>query len=252
MTQKNRSVKNALFRALGFAVVFAVADAFVRDPAILRLTSTRLGPRQDNALGEGISKQEVEIEDFNKDSFLSDMESSLKELEVYQKELLDSLHKLTSTSSNKQRPTNKQDQIDRQCMPFQKLAQQAASLNAKYDEEIRQIRSRNPGIARANDLQQYKLAEPTKALASLGAISMCGLLVSKLATLPMDVTSIVEWPGFFSNTEVVEQVQPTSQEENLLEFSLDTPIASIPHSYKDFSKFEIYGSSTQVEEWFSM
>lgn len=101
------------------------------------------------------------------------MDASLEDLIRQQEKLLQSLVK-SSNDKDKEKKNNvvvvtKQDQMDRQYQPFAKLARQAAQLNAKYAQEIGDIRSSTKTMT-TTTTPPKGLTKPTKALASVGSL----------------------------------------------------------------------------------
>ena len=161
--------------------------------------------------------------------------------------------------------STKQDQIDRQYKPFQKLARQAAQLEEKYGQEIRDIRSPK---AKLSSFSNKELACPTQALALVGVF----LVVEVVSTILASHAGTIEIPGeefwreaaskvlnkvgdasaFPTTTATVAPmgVEPPVALVETLPPQPDPTAVAAPYSLKDFSKLDFYGSSEQVESWF--
>eukprot|EP00977_Amphora_coffeiformis_P010178 scaffold2363_cov159-Amphora_coffeaeformis.AAC.40 len=230
-----------------------MVDAFVLQSPTVLISPSRGGPRHHDSTysrSEDTSTTTTDTSDkivdaLNKEGFLLDMDRSIAELAKHQEMLL------RSQGSNHR--MTKEEQLARQYKPFARLARKAAQLKAQYTNEIRDIRSSSKTKPTTG------LTQPTKSLATFGAVllgatTLAVMMTSSSASAGMDtfVASLASFTTDFSSVVKVPFVEPSSSP---VEESVVAPTTTLEttasYAWRDFSKFDIYGSSADVTKWFS-
>lgn len=243
--------------------LFSVSAFLRQSPTVLTSNALRLrdvGPRQQESGGDPARSHDKDttittsadrvVDALNEEGFLLDMDRSIAALEQHQERLLQPSTTVAMT---------KEQQLTRQYKPFARLAMQAAQLNAHYDSEIREIRSSpSSSSSSSNQSSQRKsgLSSPTKALATLG----CLMIGATVAVLTMNTAvDTVASPSSFADsiTSAYDSLDAVVREvtsplgETVVPKTTTTTATTEPYVLRDFSKLDIYGSSVDVEGWFS-
>jgi len=184
----------------------------------------------------------------NEEGFLLDMDRSITELEEQQGILLRQENQRTMVMTM-------EEQLAQQYKPFARLAQQASKLDARYTNEIRDIRSSSSFLR-----PKTGLTRPTQSLAALGVFLLgattYAIMTGSSAGIENFVSSIISFTTPDLSSIGLARLLPNLESTSIIPriddaSMMPTKVETIPDTLRDFSKFDIYGSSKDVAAWFS-